>query len=159
MSQEENLEDYVWKIQNKGPLYEFIKFNTNGNYETVAKKSLHEYYILSTAEAVLRECDPNSEWTYRYPEDIQKSARHQEVEFPNPVTRQDNPLHRSVLNQPFKLQGPDMLNKAETFPMRRKLQDTTDTEAMDVDQISLPKRMGNWNNQFAFYSDYMHIHL
>lgn len=159
MSQEENLEDYVWKIQNKGPLYEFIKLYTKGNYEVVAKLSLHEYYILSTAEAVLHECDPNSEWTYRYPEDIQKSARHQEVEFPNPVTRQDNPLHRSVLNQPFKLQGPDMLNKAETFPMRRKLQDTTDTEAMDVDQISLPKRMGNWNNQFAFYSDYMHIHL
>lgn len=62
------------KVPNKGPLYEFIKHYINGNTERVAKKSLQEYYILSSAEYLLLKCDPNSEWTYRYPEDIPASS-------------------------------------------------------------------------------------
>lgn len=62
------------KVPNKGPLYEFIKHYINGNKERVAKMSLQEYYILSSAEYLLLKCDPNSEWTYRYPEDIPASS-------------------------------------------------------------------------------------
>lgn len=62
------------KVPNKGPLYEFIKHYINGNKERVAKMSLQEYYILSSAEYLLLKCDPNSEWTYRYPEDIPAST-------------------------------------------------------------------------------------
>lgn len=62
------------KMPKKGPLYEFIKYYINGNNERIAKMSLQEYYILSSAEDLLFQCDPNSEWTYRYPEDISASS-------------------------------------------------------------------------------------
>lgn len=61
------------KVPRKGPLYEFIKHYTVGNRERLAKLSLQEYYVLCSAEDLLLKCDPNSEWTYRYPEDIPAS--------------------------------------------------------------------------------------
>lgn len=69
-----SVDDYDRKISNKGPLYEFIKFYTVGNNERVAKLSLHEYYILSMAEDLLLKSSPDSEFTYSYPDDIQKSS-------------------------------------------------------------------------------------
>lgn len=69
-----SVDDYDRKISNKGPLYEFIKFYTVGNKERVAKLSLHQYYILSMAEDLLLKSSPDSEFTYSYPDDIQKSS-------------------------------------------------------------------------------------
>ncbi|XP_061170066.1 uncharacterized protein LOC133179296 [Saccostrea echinata] len=81
------VEDLDKRIKNKGPLYEFIKYFTKGNNEIIAKLSLQDYYILSTAEELLCESDPNSEWTYRYPEDIKDSATDQPTVASNPVTQ------------------------------------------------------------------------
>lgn len=69
-----DISEFERKVPKKGPLYEFIKYYINGNNERVAKMSLQEYYILSSAEYLLLKCDPNSEWTYRYPEDIPASS-------------------------------------------------------------------------------------
>lgn len=69
-----HVKEFDRKVPKKGPLYEFIKHYTVGNKERLAKMSLQEYYILSSAEDLLHKCDPNSEWTYRYPEDIPAST-------------------------------------------------------------------------------------
>lgn len=68
------MKEFDRKVPKKGPLYEFIKHYTVGNKERLAKMSLQEYYILCSAEDLLHKCDPNSEWTYRYPEDIPAST-------------------------------------------------------------------------------------
>jgi hypothetical protein len=135
------------KIQNKGPLYEFIKSYTDGNNAVIARSSLHDYYILSTAEAVLLEHDPDSEWTFRYPEDIQKSVRNQQQEAQNPGRRLGigNLSQKGLPNLQFMSFDQENVNKAGTYPLLRRNQETRDIETMDIDH----KCPGNWSKKYA----------
>ncbi|XP_062621735.1 uncharacterized protein LOC134283291 [Saccostrea cucullata] len=138
------VEDLDKEIKNKGPLYEFIKYFTKGNREVIAKLSLQEYYILSTAEELLCESDPNSEWTYRYPEDIKDSAIDQPAvtSIPVPQNVTSDNLVKTFHGKRFKPSIPNILNKAETFPKAQKNdQENKSQEDMGVIPDSVTRKV------------------
>lgn len=118
-----HVSEYDKKVPQKGPLYFFIREYTVGNKEVMAKRSLREYYILSMAESVLLQCDPNSEWTFSYPDEIQRSSQSDSTGTHEMLTQkslQNCSLSNSVRSKPDYLLQLGDIHMAGTYPLPSK---------------------------------------
>lgn len=118
-----HVSEYDKKVPKKGPLYFFIKKYTVGNKEVMAKRSLREYYILSMAESILLQCDPNSEWTFSYPDEIQQSSNSDSTGTHELLTQkspQNCPFSNSVRSRPDYLLPLGDIHMAGTYPLPSK---------------------------------------